>query len=133
MVPEFTAPQCPPEFSSALLAYDGSSKADEALYLASYMANRWRISLTVLTVREEGRPVPALAKARDYLEGHGVAATYLPTGGPIAQTILETAADTASALILMGGYGFSPPIQLVLGSAVDQVLRETEIPVLICR
>jgi len=137
-VPEFAAPQCPPEFSSALLAYDGSPKADEALYLASYLANRGDIALTVLAVREQGRPVggqpvPALAKAREYLERHGVGATYLTKAGPVAETILDTAAECASALIMMGGYGFSPPVQLVLGSAVDQVLRESQIPVLICR
>jgi nucleotide-binding universal stress UspA family protein len=132
-VPEFSAPQCPPEFSSALLAYDGSPKADEALYLASYLANSWGVSLAVLTVREEGRRVPALAKARDYLERHSIGAKYLNKVGPVAETILETAAERAAALIMMGGYGFRPPIQLVLGSAVDQVLRESEMPVLICR
>jgi nucleotide-binding universal stress UspA family protein len=136
-VPEFSAPQCPPEFSSALLAYDGSPKGDEALYLASYLANSWRIALTVLTVHERGRsqdapPVPALAKARDYLEGHGIGADYVSEAGPVAKTILDTAADSASALIMMGGYGFSPPVQLVLGSAVDEVLRTSQIPVLIC-
>jgi nucleotide-binding universal stress UspA family protein len=137
-VPELAAPQCPPEFSSALLAYDGSPKADEALYLASYLANSWRIALTVLTVREQGRStdtpfVPALAKARDYLEGHGIRADYLAEVGPAGETILNAAADSASALIMMGGYGFSPAVQLVLGSTVDEVLRTSEIPVLICR
>lgn len=137
-VPEFTAPQCPPEFSSALLAYDGSPRADEALYLASYLANRWGISLTVLSVREQGPPAggrsgAALAKARDYVEGHGVAATYLTRPGRVAKMILDTATECACAVIMMGGYGFSPPVQLVLGSAVDQVLRESQIPVLICR
>jgi nucleotide-binding universal stress UspA family protein len=33
----------------------------------------------------------------------------------------------------MGGYGFSPLVEVVLGSAVDQVLRESSRPVLVCR
>ena len=36
-------------------------------------------------------------------------------------------------LILMGGYGHGPAVELVLGSAVDQVLRESRWPALICR
>jgi len=33
----------------------------------------------------------------------------------------------------MGGYGFSPVLEVVIGSSVDQVLRESRQPVLICR
>jgi nucleotide-binding universal stress UspA family protein len=33
----------------------------------------------------------------------------------------------------MGGYGHSPVMEVVLGSAVDQVLRESRQPTLICR
>jgi nucleotide-binding universal stress UspA family protein len=33
----------------------------------------------------------------------------------------------------MGGYGRRPELEVVLGSAVDQVLRESRSPVLICR
>jgi nucleotide-binding universal stress UspA family protein len=36
-------------------------------------------------------------------------------------------------LIIMGGYGFSPVMEIVLGSAVDEVLRTSRRPVLICR
>jgi nucleotide-binding universal stress UspA family protein len=33
----------------------------------------------------------------------------------------------------MGGYGFSPVLEVVLGSAVDQVLRTSWKPMLICQ
>ena len=36
-------------------------------------------------------------------------------------------------LILMGGYGYGPVAEVVLGSAVDGVLRASSQPVLICR
>jgi len=35
--------------------------------------------------------------------------------------------------IIMGGYGFSALLEVVLGSSVDQVLRESLVPTLICR
>ncbi|NIN69699.1 MAG: universal stress protein, partial [Anaerolineae bacterium] len=36
-------------------------------------------------------------------------------------------------LIIMGGYGYSPVLEVVLGSTVDQVLRHSRHPTLICR
>jgi len=33
----------------------------------------------------------------------------------------------------MGGYGDAPMIEFVLGSVVDKVLRESSLPILICR
>jgi nucleotide-binding universal stress UspA family protein len=33
----------------------------------------------------------------------------------------------------MGGYGYSPLLEVMLGSTVDQVLRESSLPTLICR
>jgi nucleotide-binding universal stress UspA family protein len=46
---------------------------------------------------------------------------------------LSTAEAHDSDLILMGGYGYSPVVEVVLGSAVDEVLRASRQPVLICR
>ena len=117
----------------ALLAYDGSPKAEEALYVAAYLAGRWQTSLVVLTV-PEGRPtLQAQARAREYLEGHGVEAEYVLATGPVAPTILEVSGEKQSNLILMGGYGHGPVVEVVVGSAVDHLLRESRSPVLICR
>jgi len=38
-----------------------------------------------------------------------------------------------SNLIVMGSYGYNPVLEVVLGSAVDQVLRSSQHPTLICR
>jgi nucleotide-binding universal stress UspA family protein len=118
----------------ALLAYDGSPKAQEALFVATYLAGHWRLPLVVVTVIKQEKDEALLRSARLYLESRGVAATYAPVrGGEIASALLETARTYSCDLILMGGYGFKPVLEVVLGSAVDQVLRETEWPVLICR
>jgi hypothetical protein len=34
---------------------------------------------------------------------------------------------------MMGGYGFSPVVEIVLVSAVDEILRTSRQPILICR
>ena len=41
--------------------------------------------------------------------------------------------EQESDLIIMGGYGLSPVLEVVLGSAVDQILRASRRPMLICR
>ncbi|MEA2009066.1 MAG: universal stress protein, partial [Chloroflexota bacterium] len=47
--PLLTVPGAATPLKHMLLAYDGSPKSREALYIAAYMANRWENSLTVLS------------------------------------------------------------------------------------
>jgi nucleotide-binding universal stress UspA family protein len=118
----------------ALLAFDGGPKAKEALFVATYLAARWNISLTVVTVVETGRvTADTLLRAANYLEGHGVEATLVQQSGPIAETILKAAQTFQSDLLIMGGYRHGPVLEVVLGSAVDRVLRASRQPILICR
>ena len=132
--PVLAVPGVTSSMSSALLAYDGSPKAQEALFVATYLAGRWRIPLTVVTVIESGRAAPeTLVCAQAYLETHEAQVTCVEERGPVAEAILKTAEAHHSDLILMGGYGHSPVVEVVLGSAVDQVLRESRKPMLICR
>jgi nucleotide-binding universal stress UspA family protein len=119
---------------SALLAYDGSPKADEALYVSTYLCRQWELPLVVVTVGEQGHAESvALTRAWAYLREHGVHATYVGRRGSVGDVVLDVAREHQSALIVMGGYGFSPVVQIVLGSAVDQVLHLSQCPVLICR
>jgi nucleotide-binding universal stress UspA family protein len=132
--PVLAVPGATSPLSRALLAYDGSPKAQEALFVATYLAGRWQIPLVVVTVIESDRATPeTLARAQDYLETHGVQATFVEENGPVAEALLETAEARQSDLIIMGGYGRSPLVEAVLGSVVDQVLRTTRQPTLICR
>ena len=125
--PILAVPQVVSPLSRALLAYDGSPKAQEALYVGTYLVLQWRIPLTVVAVIEgEHGPDSPLDRARQYIESHGAAASYVEESGPVAEAILRAAAAHASDLILMGGYGFNPLLEAVIGSTVDQVLREIE-------
>lgn len=117
----------------ALLAYDGSPKADEALFVAAYLAVRWQMTLTVVTVETQYTPTKALEWARDYLQPHGIEANYVLRYKTIDEAILETAESHHSDLLIMGGFGYRPIQHLVLGSTVDQMLREFNKPILICR
>jgi nucleotide-binding universal stress UspA family protein len=116
------------------LAYDGSLKAREALFVAAYLAEQLKMSLVVASVSEAERVTDTtLEYARQYLELHEVQATYIQTGGPVTETLLKTAEDHASDLLIMGGHGHSPIMEVVLGSTVDHVLRDSRWPMLICK
>ncbi len=132
--PVLAVPRVVSPLTHAMLAYDGSPKSQEALFVATYLAGNWKIPLTVITVFEDGRIAPeTLLRARLYLEERNIQAEYVAEQGPIAATILKTAADRQVDLLVLGGYGHTPMLDVVLGSTVDQVLRETHHPVLICR
>ena len=51
----------------------------------------------------------------------------------VSETILQTAEAQKSDLIIMGGYRAHPVVAAMLGSSVDQVLRESKRPMLICQ
>jgi len=132
--PVLTVPGTPPHLHRALLAYDGSPKSEEALFVAAYLSVRWNIPLVVVTVIETGRATSeTLERARSYLTARGGQATFVKESGSVAEAIMRTAEDQECDLTIMGGYGFSPVLEVVLGSAVDQVLRTVRRPVLICR
>lgn len=132
--PILAVPQAVHPLERALLAYDGSPKAEEALFVATYLAGHWGLALTVLTVAESERPsTTMLAHAQEYLAAHDVAAEGLQRTGPVAETILQTATERDSNLLIVGGYGFKPMLEVVLGSTVDALLRASRWPVLICR
>lgn len=116
----------------AILAYDGSRKADEALYLATYMARKWSMTLSVIAAGKEKAEI-ALDRAKSYLALRDVEARYIQGKRPAAQAILESAKNQECNLIIMGGFSHRPALQLVLGSTVNKVLQETRMPVLICR
>jgi nucleotide-binding universal stress UspA family protein len=119
---------------NALLPYDGSPQSREALFVATYLAARWQIGLTVVTVTSRHTEAAALEEARTYLTEHGIDwARFVLESGEIGDSILRVADEVESDLLIMGSYGRQPLKRLVLGSVVEQMLREFPHPMLICR
>lgn len=132
--PVLNVPSRVTSMARPLLAYDGSPNAREALYVATYVAGRWKRPLAIVTIGEGERAHgETLAEARRYVTQYGVRGTFMHRSGVVAQEILKAAESFGADMILMGGYGHSPVVEVMLGSAVDEVLRKTDLPVLICR
>lgn len=132
--PVLVAPRTATHLEHALLAYDGSPKAREALFVATYVAGRWNTRLTVLSVSDSSiSGDQTVAEARDYLEDHSVQAEYLVKKGKAGEEIIKAGREKECDFLIMGGYGANPMLEVVIGSTVDQILRECNKPALICR
>ncbi|MBL6966548.1 MAG: universal stress protein [Anaerolineales bacterium] len=132
--PILAVPRAFPKLDNLLLAYDGSAKADEALFVAVYLAGKWKLPLSVLVVLDGERfPKRAAARARWYLSSHKIIGDIHFRHGPVAKTIMQTAAEANTELIIMGGYSRPPMLDMMVGSSVDQILRSATCPILICR
>jgi nucleotide-binding universal stress UspA family protein len=131
--PILTVPDGISPLNNALLAFDGSVKSKEALFVASYLAELWKTKLTVMTLLDDNRKSNSVQDhARAYLEFHEVEADYILTEGSL-DTFLDVSRDRDINLIIMGGYSGTALKEVVIGSLVNHLLRAFENPLLICR
>ncbi len=117
-----------------LVAYDGSEKSEEALYIGKYLGNKYKTHLSLLVVsdsKEWGSKL--LTHAKQYLGDICISSFLHGTYQGVSQAILKVAAEKGADMILMGGYGLPPLFEIFFGSTVDEVLRGTKIPVIICQ
>jgi nucleotide-binding universal stress UspA family protein len=122
------------EVKRVVLSYDGSPAAKEALFVAAYLGEVWKTDLVVFSVLDGSRVKTDVQDyARRYLEFHEVEAEYILTERGGMDQIKKIADDQNPDLILMGAYGVSLFQQIRNGSALDYMLRESSVPLLICR
>jgi nucleotide-binding universal stress UspA family protein len=117
----------------ALVAFDGSPRSREALFVGAYLAEKWKTSLTVFTALEEGRTSASVQDyACRYLEFHEVEADFiLENGSP--HVMQKFIAEGGFNLLLLGSYGTSVLREVFIGNTLDFALRESRVPILICR
>ena len=122
------------EMNHILLAYDGSPKGKQALYIAAYLANRYDKQLSVIVVdKDETHGQRLLTEAAEYLGNQCVEQIYKKPTRRINTIILQVVQEINADLIIMGGYGLSPLLEIILGSTVDGVLRGTHVPVIVAK
>ena len=131
--PVLAVPRTSAKMAPVLLAYDGSPKASEALYVAAYMAQHWQIDLKVVVALGDKVTKETAVQVQSTLEERGVQAQYLMAKAAPAELILASARKHNCGLILMGGYGLNPMLEIAMGSVVDELLRHRNRSILICR
>lgn len=132
--PILFTPQIIKPLDHALLAYDGSLKAQEALFIAAYLVGQWKIKLHVISIGDEKNISEIQDGARSYLEDQNLYADYIVTNrNNNTEAILECVDQLNIDLLLIGGYRRNPVIEVVQGSDVDEFIREVHIPIIISR
>ncbi len=131
--PVLAVPTVHSALNRILLAYDGSPKADEALYVSSYLAAQWQIPLFIVVALGKKVTAETAEQVRAYVDDRDIEAHYIVKKGKAAQLILKSANEFDCGLIIMGGYGLNAVIEIAVGSTVDKVLRTRNRPILICR
>jgi nucleotide-binding universal stress UspA family protein len=117
----------------ALLAFDGSPKSKEALFVATYLAEQWQTKLTILTGLEDtALDNSAQDFAQNYLEFNEIEADFISRKYS-AETLKAAAEEVQADLLIMGGYSGSILKEMTVGSSVNFMLRESQLPILICR
>jgi hypothetical protein len=132
--PILFTPQVSKPLNHVLLAYDGSLKAQEALFIATYIRTRWNTSLSVISIGNSDDMRQIQDDAKKYLELHNVQADYLIVQGDNnTEIILQYAGELNIDLLLIGGYSRNPLLEVIQGGDVDELLRQTNLPIIICR
>jgi nucleotide-binding universal stress UspA family protein len=131
--PLLGVPEKATRFQRALLAYDGSPHAKEALFVATYFAEMWKTELVVFSAPDASRvPADVQDHVRRYLDIHEVQAEYLIREGNVTDQLKNAVQERNIDLLLMGRHSDSMIRQVFVGSALDAMLRESRIPIFIC-
>jgi nucleotide-binding universal stress UspA family protein len=129
--PILTVAETTSPMDNALLAFDGSAKSREALFVATYLAEKWHARLTVLTVGDNSA-LTVQDYAHSYLELHEIQADYIVKNGP-RDIFLEILQDYQINMVVMGSYSGGSFRDVVIDSTVNYLLRKTNCSLLICR
>jgi nucleotide-binding universal stress UspA family protein len=116
---------------NVLLAFDGSAKSREALFVATYLAEKWHARLTVLTVGDNSAP-SVQDYAHSYLDLHEIRADYIVKNGP-RDVFLRIIQEYQINMVVMGSYSGGSFRDVVIDSTVNYLLRKTNCSLLICR
>ncbi len=132
--PVLAVPHVVTPLQHPLLAYDGTPKADLALYMAAYISLKWHVPLSVITVKQRSRTTKkTLELAQKYLKKHGIEAQYFLEEGNVTKVLMTKLEELDSDLLILGSYEYSALLEPVLGGTLDDILRNCKVPMLICQ
>ncbi|MBE0508556.1 MAG: universal stress protein [Marinospirillum sp.] len=128
----------PPSFNKpqkVLLAYDGSATAKKVLYVIARSPLCKGLPFHLLMVGENNQKnQQLLEEARKELleQGHADVSTAIKQGD-VESTLLGYQKEHQLDLIVMGAYGHSRIREFLVGSTTTNLLRQSEVPVLLMR
>ena len=132
--PLMAVPNQATKLQHALLAYDGTDRSKEALFVATYFAEMWKTQLTVFTALDRKKVTADLQDyVHRYLDLHEVDAEYIISDYGAMDYLQQTVDEKNIDLVFMGSHGGTLLEQVFIGSALDYMLRKSNVPIFICR
>lgn len=134
--PVVIVPAAPAEGSGVVVAYDGGVQVDRALQAFAALGLAGDEEVRVISAHGDlAVAAERCARAVDFLTRHGARATShpLPSTAAVDKMILAESRETRARLVVMGAYGRSMWRELVFGSITTTVLRESAVPLFLCR
>ena len=120
------------EIESIGLAFDGSIPATNALKLAAWLSEAAHWPITTLIICEDSATGAELTKKIEtYLEDKEVDNEVLLMRGREDREILRFIKEGAVEMMIMGAYGKGRLKEFSLGSTTSNVIRNSNIPVLL--
>lgn len=120
------------EIESIGLAFDGSMPATNALKLAAWLSEAAHWPITTLIICEDSAAGAELTrKVETYLDDKEVDNEVLLLRGREDREILRFIKEGAVEMMIMGAYGKGRLKEFFLGSTTSNVIRNSDIPVLL--
>lgn len=121
--------------NSILIPFDGSQRSKEALYVAAYYGARYESQLHLLLITK-GSDKDEVNRyyAQTYLERLGVKADYHQgTSESFTAEVVSLAENLSVSTLILGGYENTTILDRVFSQAIDEILAQVSIPVMICQ
>ncbi len=123
--------------SRILVPLDGSSTAEAILPVLKTLVPDHAAKVYLLSVLDQAdlppRAGPYLGRACTRLRSEGVEVAWDLRLGAAADAILAYAQECQADLIAMSTHGRSGLSRLLMGSVTEEVLRHSDLPLLVCR
>jgi len=132
--PLFVAPKQVKEIKKILAPYDGSRNSNKALPLAGFFGIKFGAHVTVFAVDNNLEAAQSIAKeGKEYLSAYDIFVEIETRKGNPDEEIVRFSDEGNFDLIIMGAYGHSRIKEAILGSTTEQVMRNTQIPVILVK
>jgi nucleotide-binding universal stress UspA family protein len=119
------------EFRRALLAYDGSEGAREAMKMLARIAAALGMEVDAVQMVEEGNPTTALNEVISYFKDYPVHHSTHYLTGDSHSVIINHAKEIGCDLMVMGAYENRVADSMALGTTTDYLIRSSPVPVLV--
>ena len=119
------------EFRRALLAYDGSAAAREAMKMLARLTAALEMDVDAVQMVEKGDSTTALKDVVSYFKNYPVRLSTHYLTGDSHSVIIEHAKEIGCDLMVMGAYDNRLADSLALGTTTDYLVRNSPVPVLV--